>query len=240
MPDESESPLVVALPAVKNDSRDVAFEALKPAYEWVGRRVPRSVTPNQLTLAGFFCSVLAAAILLGWRSNEACFVAGGLLFLYETFDALDGMHARNTGQGSLFGAYLDAAVDAAQAAFFLFALLVRYELYAPIYIFALGFRMVLACLIHAYTVESRIRINPQFGSTAENYMIVGTLFAAGLFPGRLDLLSIVGRNGPFAEFLTSQKLASIGFIQAGLLGGLAIMILLAWSLVREARRTLDA
>jgi len=231
--------VVAALPSIKNDSRDLAFEALKPAYEWVARRVPGAITPNQLTLSGFGCAILAAVILLAWRANTACFVAGCLLFLYEMFDALDGMHARNTGQSSPFGGYLDAAVDAAQAGLIFSVLVVRYELYAPIYIFALSFRMVLACLIHAYTVESRVRVNPEFGSTAENYMIVGTLFAVGLFPGSLDLLSMIGRDGPLAEFLIGQKLADINIVQAGFLIGLAIMILVARSLIGEAKRTLD-
>ena len=229
-----------SLPPIKNDSRDVVFEALKPAYVWIARQVPRAVTPNQLTLAGLGCAASAAIVLLLWRNNAACFVAAGLLFLYETFDALDGLHARNTGQSSLFGAYLDAIVDSAQAGLIYFVLLVRYELYAPIYIFVLALRMMLACWIHAYTAESRIRVNPAFGSTVENYMIVGTLAAAGLFPGNLRLLPTDTGDGPLLRFLTDERLTQINIIQASFLAGLVITALIGYGLVREAWRTLTA
>jgi phosphatidylglycerophosphate synthase len=226
------------IPAIKNDCRDLAFEALKPAYEWVGRQVPRAVTPNQLTMAGLGCAVLASALLVLWPAATACFVAAGLLFLYEGFDALDGIHARNTQQSSAFGAYLDAVIDAAQAAMIFSALIVRYDLYAPFFIFIMGFRMMVACWIHAYTIESRIRINPALGSTVENYMIVGTLLAAGLFPGKISLAAMTNGDSAVLEFLTAQKLADIGVVEGSFVVGLVVLLIVAFGLVREAKRTL--
>ncbi len=223
---------------IKNDCRDVAFEALKPAYEWVGGLVPRSITPNQLTLMGLFSAALGSALLVWWPATTACFVAGILIFLYETFDALDGIHARNTGQSSPFGGYLDAVIDSAQAVMVFTAIIVRFDLYAPFFILVFGARMMLACWIHAFTIETSVRVTPTLGSTVENYLLVGTLFAAGLFTERFNVPEIIGAGPGLTQFLTEQKMAQMGVIEGSFIMGAVVVMIVGYGLVSEARRTL--
>jgi phosphatidylglycerophosphate synthase len=67
------------------------------------------LTPNQLTGAGFACALIAASLTaLQW--NVAAIVAW---WLGRLFDGTDGIYARETGQQSSFGGYLDILLDMA-------------------------------------------------------------------------------------------------------------------------------
>ena len=121
---------------------------------------------------------MVALLLVAWHDPIACIAAGIFVLITGMFDCLDGIHARNTGRSSSFGAYLDAAVDAVMAGLIYPALIVRYQLYAAIYIFTACFRPVVACMIHACTAETRVRIDPEFGALSENVMLAVVLFAA--------------------------------------------------------------
>lgn len=65
-----------------------------------------SVTPNMLSILGFFITSIAAATL------PFNLMAGGLLILLGgIFDMLDGIVARTNGKASSFGAFLDSTLD---------------------------------------------------------------------------------------------------------------------------------
>jgi len=72
--------------------------------------VDTRVTPNQLTLAGFFIGLGAIACL--WQGDYAWTIAGGMLFVlaYLT-DLLDGMLARLRLQESRWGGVMDYVLD---------------------------------------------------------------------------------------------------------------------------------
>lgn len=87
---------------------------LNPAWVWLASFLPRWISPNAVTLTGMILQVLGLLGLLfssdgrTWRLI-ACFVT---MLAYQTFDALDGKHARNTGQSSPLGALFDHGCDA--------------------------------------------------------------------------------------------------------------------------------
>jgi CDP-diacylglycerol--glycerol-3-phosphate 3-phosphatidyltransferase len=65
------------------------------------------VSPNALSLAGLSLSMISGLIYAG----GSFFCAGVILILSGTCDVLDGQMARLTGKISLFGAFLDSAID---------------------------------------------------------------------------------------------------------------------------------
>lgn len=70
------------------------------------------VSPNALTLAGFFITSAGAFVL----ANN--FRVGGAIIVFGSiFDSLDGMVARASGRTSLLGAYLDSVLDRYSDAF---------------------------------------------------------------------------------------------------------------------------
>jgi phosphatidylglycerophosphate synthase len=202
---------------IRNENRDLTYRYLAPVYRRIAAIVPASVSPNLLTLLGLGCALIVALLLVAWHDPIACIAAGIFVLITGMFDCLDGIHARNTGRSSSFGAYLDAAVDAVMAGLIYPALIVRYQLYAAIYIFTACFRPVVACMIHACTAETRVRIDPEFGSLSENVMLAVVLFAAGVLPGAIDLLGMVNPDSSLATALVAEKLDTLTVVKAAFL-----------------------
>jgi CDP-diacylglycerol---glycerol-3-phosphate 3-phosphatidyltransferase len=71
------------------------------------RLIESRLTPNAISLTGFFlCLVSAAFVLQGW------WIAGGIAFIVGSVcDTLDGRYSRMSGKASPFGAFLDSTLD---------------------------------------------------------------------------------------------------------------------------------
>ncbi|KNC49103.1 aminoalcoholphosphotransferase [Thecamonas trahens ATCC 50062] len=91
-------------------------------WRWVARQVPGSVPPNALTLLGglaILCGYLPLAVFLPRLRNEdgleppawALVATAVAVVVYQTLDAVDGMHARATHSASALGELLDHSVD---------------------------------------------------------------------------------------------------------------------------------
>jgi phosphatidylglycerophosphate synthase len=223
---------------IRNENRDVSYRYLAPLYRRIAAKVPKQVSPNQLSLLGLGCAVMAAAVLIAWSDPLACLPAGVLVLLFGMFDCIDGMHARNTGQSSLFGAYLDSVVDVMMAGMIYPAMIVRYQLYAPIYVFTACFRPAVACMIHACTAETRVRIDPEFGSVSENVTMSAVLFAAGAFPGAINLVDMTGPESWWTHMLVGQKLAELTVVKGAMLFAALALLFTAVRGLLEAKAML--
>ncbi|SBS85170.1 choline/ethanolaminephosphotransferase, putative (CEPT) [Plasmodium ovale curtisi] len=87
--------------------------------------VPKSITANFLTLLGFLCSTVAFFLMyifdVSNKKYDCVFIyIGVFLFLYATFDALDGKHARRTNTSSPLGQLFDHGCDAITTTLFVF------------------------------------------------------------------------------------------------------------------------
>jgi CDP-diacylglycerol--glycerol-3-phosphate 3-phosphatidyltransferase len=65
------------------------------------------ISPNALTIIGFFLTVVVALVL----ASGQLFWGGLLLIFAALFDTLDGALARHAGKTTVFGAFLDSVVD---------------------------------------------------------------------------------------------------------------------------------
>ncbi|THC95251.1 hypothetical protein EYZ11_005248 [Aspergillus tanneri] len=97
---------------------------LKPFYNnLVIKCFPMSMAPNAITLTGFFFVVVNFLTILWYNPNldqdcppwvyASCAVG---LFLYQTFDGVDGIQARRTKQSGPLGELFDHSVDACNTA----------------------------------------------------------------------------------------------------------------------------
>ncbi|KFH10503.1 CDP-alcohol phosphatidyltransferase superfamily protein, partial [Toxoplasma gondii VAND] len=93
-------------------------KVMNPWWEFVASLVPPTVHPNVLTVVGFLCAIGAAVLQLTYSptlSEEAprwVYLAVALFFfLYQTFDAIDGKHARRNGLSSPLGQLFDHGCD---------------------------------------------------------------------------------------------------------------------------------
>lgn len=94
---------------------------LNPWWLFVATFVPAKVSPNAVTLLGMLGVFLGIAFVCYVRqgapdvyeSGHVCFLSAcALMFFYQTMDAVDGKHARNTGQSTALGALFDHGCDA--------------------------------------------------------------------------------------------------------------------------------
>lgn len=80
------------------------------------------ITPNMLTLAGYLLHLPAMAALAAGHLR----LGGALFITASAFDALDGSVAREMGQATPFGAFLDSVLDRCSEGTVLFGLLLHY------------------------------------------------------------------------------------------------------------------
>ena len=88
-------------------------------WEFFVKLMPRNVAPNLLTLTGLFLTIIACVIYLPYDTtfkskmpNWMYHLSAFLCFMYQTFDAIDGKHARNTKSSSPLGQLFDHGCDA--------------------------------------------------------------------------------------------------------------------------------
>lgn len=101
------------------DHSYVAKYVLQPFWTWFVTLFPLWMPPNMITLTGFMFLLISA--LLGYIYSPQLDTApprwvhvahGLLLFLYQTFDAVDGKQARRTNSSSPLGELFDHGCDA--------------------------------------------------------------------------------------------------------------------------------
>lgn len=90
---------------------------IKPAFQGllrplVGRLAALGVTANQVTVAAAVLSIAAGLAMAAWPAQRAIFLLLPLvLFLRMALNAIDGMLAREHGQKSTLGMYLNEICD---------------------------------------------------------------------------------------------------------------------------------
>jgi CDP-diacylglycerol--glycerol-3-phosphate 3-phosphatidyltransferase len=89
---------------VSNLARAWSARFIEPLARFLGSL---GLTPNAVTVLGFFLTLAVAGVLASGR----LVLAGVLLMVTLAFDAVDGTLARITGQITTFGAFLDSTLD---------------------------------------------------------------------------------------------------------------------------------
>ena len=126
----------------------MSIYALKPRFQSLLRPLTAAlaragVTANQVTLAACVVSMLVA-VFVAWRADERWpFVLVPLwMLLRMAFNAIDGMLAREFGQKSPLGAYLNELTDVVSDS----ALYLPFALIAPFSVWTVGAVVLLAAI----------------------------------------------------------------------------------------------
>jgi len=145
---------------------------LKPRFQallrpLVGRMAANGITANQVTLGACLGSILVG-LLVGWGSaHPVPFLLIPIwLFLRMALNAVDGMLAREFGQKSQLGAYLNEITDVVSDA----ALYVPFALMAPFGSLEVGLVILLAALsemagLQGLTLGASRRYDGPFGKS---------------------------------------------------------------------------
>ena len=110
---------------------------MNPFWTKCASFLPKSISPNMITATGLFCQLLGITIIglndLTLSKKLPSFIyifCSFMLFLAQTFDAIDGKHARNTNRSSPLGQLMDHGCDANDN--FLFCLMIsQSHLFGP-------------------------------------------------------------------------------------------------------------
>jgi CDP-diacylglycerol---glycerol-3-phosphate 3-phosphatidyltransferase len=140
----------------------VTLYALKPRFQallrpLVGALAQAGITANQVTIAAAIGSIAVAAAIVVWIDRPALFLLLPLwLFLRMALNAVDGMLAREFGQKSRLGAYLNEIGDVVSDA----ALYVPFALILPFTPATVGLVIALSILSEFAGV-----LGPQVGAS---------------------------------------------------------------------------
>jgi phosphatidylglycerophosphate synthase len=92
----------------------ITTKLLNPFWEMVVKIIPEYVAPNVLSIAGL-CMILFSYHLTYYHALRfprlMALCSALLIFAYQTLDAIDGKHARNTKNSSPLGELFDHACD---------------------------------------------------------------------------------------------------------------------------------
>jgi CDP-diacylglycerol--glycerol-3-phosphate 3-phosphatidyltransferase len=135
----------------------VSIYALKPTFQLllrphVGRLARAGVTANQVTVAAAIGSIAVAVIVAwSWPVRWPFLLVPVWLFARMALNAIDGMLARDYGQKSRLGAYLNEISDVASDA----ALYAPFALFTAFGAFWIGLVIVLSALTELAGVQGQ-------------------------------------------------------------------------------------
>ena len=91
---------------------------MEPFWKWCTELLPMSMAPNTVTLVGFlalwgayFCMALCDMSMLSYPPPWTWFLTAAGMFIFQTFDAMDGKQARRTNSSSPLGQLFDHGLD---------------------------------------------------------------------------------------------------------------------------------
>ncbi len=167
---------------IPDDYNDVIYRMTYPLLWKLVPYIPRGITPNQLTVAAFL-STLIAALLLYFVTSPVAYLYWALFnLLWYVLDSLDGMHARNTSQTSEYGAFLDHALDNISFVFMFTVFVIKFDLLHSLYIFIILLRFTAAVMVFTVQCHAKRLYLSKFSGGAEFVMMTMVMVLTYLFP----------------------------------------------------------
>ena len=182
----AEDVILANLKAKPNDG-PVSRYINRPLSVRISRRlVNHRITPNQISLFSFLCSVLAAGLFA--LDGYLTLLLGGFMAQFASIvDGCDGEVARLTYQSSPYGGWFDAVLDRYADAFLLFGLM--WHAYADRtdgLILLFGFLAIIGSFMLSYTADKhdslmRDRVNRGWGLRMGRDIRVFLIFLGAIF-----------------------------------------------------------
>lgn len=164
--------------------------------------LPYSYSPNMVTVTGLFCQFLAIIVIAtqDWTISQPLspFVyifCAFMIFLAQTFDAIDGKHARNTNRASSLGQLMDHGCDSMDN--FLFCLMLAQAHLIGSTVSTLLLQIGIQFPFYAYTLEEhfsgvlRTQMN-NVGVTEIQFFSMFLLIFPAIFGHSISLMNIFG------------------------------------------------
>ncbi len=133
----------------------VARHLNRPVSRWLSRHLVRTpVTPNQISLASWLLSCIAAGLMALGGGYPALAAGGMLAQLASVLDGCDGEVARLNHSQSEYGGWFDAVLDRYSDAILLFGLMWHeFSATGTNLSVALGFAAIVGSFLNSYTAD---------------------------------------------------------------------------------------
>ncbi len=197
-------------------NNDLVDRLAYPHLVKLQRFIPRTVTPNSISWTGFFSVVIATSTLMLVKHPVALLVFVVFILAYSALDCLDGIHARMTGQTSRFGEFLDHFLDQLSSLLVWFSLLLRFDLFTPIYVFIVLSVMTINTLAFVYRALSGHLYVGALGPTTNLVALCIGFIAIFVFDDPV-LFTIRTANPDVMRVLVAQNVSSITIAKLALL-----------------------
>jgi len=102
------------------EDKSITTEWLTPLWKFLTDLMPKTVAPNVISFVGMICTLYSCYLCYNYLDAYPILIpilSASLIFLYQNLDAVDGMHARKTKNGSPLGELVDHACDNITAVF---------------------------------------------------------------------------------------------------------------------------
>lgn len=86
-------------------------QLLSPWWNFVANSLPNTISPNMITFTGGLFMLLSGILSTISNSSWTLLFHSLCIFMFQTLDAVDGIHARKLGLSSKLGNYIDHATD---------------------------------------------------------------------------------------------------------------------------------
>ena len=145
------------------------------------------VSPNALTLIGFFISLIAASLI-----SQGLFIAAGATILVGgLFDMLDGALARKTNRATRFGAFLDSLLDRLSEGILFLAIIFNFAKVGQTNYILIGAATLLVTQLVSYSRARAEAIGIEcevgFFTRAERVIVL----AIGLLINQLEIILVI-------------------------------------------------
>jgi phosphatidylglycerophosphate synthase len=187
-------------------NNDVIDKMLYPFIFQIAKYLPKSITPNQLTIMGSFFGLIAIFFMFFITNKIVLLLCSFFIFIWWLFDALDGIHARNTEQSSSFGGFLDHFFDTLIGAGFMFSYLVYFKIFTPLFVFIMLYRLAAQAIFFLTFAHTQSFDIPMLGSTVEVFLFITVLISYFFYDGSISIFG-------FFQF-TIPQLCLLGYLIA--------------------------
>ena len=167
---------------IPTDYQDYLYRFTYFLLSYVAHYVPKSITPNQITLTAFGFAMLGNGLLYFIHTPQAYLYWVGCNLIWFLLDALDGMHARLSNQTSEYGAFLDHAMDNVYFLFMLTVFALKFDLTHILYVYIIILRVTAAVTVFTAQCHTKKLYLAKFSGGLEFVLLSLAMILSYLFP----------------------------------------------------------
>lgn len=167
---------------IPEEYHDYLYRLTYYALSGIAPHVPKSISPNQITVLAFLCAMIGNVLLVFVHTPVAYLYWGGFNFLWFILDALDGMHARLSNQSSEFGGFLDHALDNIYFLFMLTTFAIKFHLAHLLYIYIITLRVTAAVMVFTVQCHTKKLHLARFSGGVEFVLTSTVMVLSYLYP----------------------------------------------------------